>query len=77
MTIRAAIVTSWTTAPALGNCPQLPLDYPVIQWVDITVQPTGNIPTTPNEYTIEAILDSAVFDQIVADGHEVLWSEEI
>ena len=77
---RAQVVTEWVPArgPGTRNHPKVVDEYDVTGWSDQTGQPADNIPTQPNEYTIEIEAEERVVNSIARDpDYEVLWSEEI
>lgn len=71
----ARIAGSWVTNGK--NTPQLRDDYAYHHMCDVTAQPAENIPTEPNEFTVQVVLDDAVLSSVESDStYSVLWSED-
>ena len=57
--------------------PQFARDYPTKATTDITGQPGNNIPSSPNQYVLAALVEDSVADQVADDGfYEVLTEED-
>lgn len=72
---KAEVVSSWTPDDDLANAPQIALDYPCY-CEDVTHQP--NVMPDPNAVIcLIKVRDSAVLDQMEADGIAVIHRKEI
>lgn len=75
------IITPWKRIAENGyaeNRPSVLDDYTLHKMIDVTGQPSSNIPASPNSFVVECWADDAVFAQIEADNNYlVLWSEVV
>lgn len=79
---RAQILTPWIGAGSGTSDPRRPAladDYSLKSWADVTGQPVGSLPPSPNLYAIEVLCQDSVMTAIEADANYsdgILWSED-
>jgi hypothetical protein len=82
---RIRLLTPWGTKTTgrgkVSNFPQVLLDHPPLageSYRDVTGQPSGNLPPSPNVYTVELVCTDATLSALQADANYapgILWSE--
>ena len=79
--IRAEVLTRWVgDGVSIGTAhrPQLKDDYVVLNYEDVTRQPSANLHPDPNMYTVLIECDPAVMNAIEIDSnYVVIWQQEV
>ncbi len=76
----AEIITSWAGSgiPTDKNRPQLIGDYSLVNFEDVTAQPSENLHPDPSIYIVKVLLEGSVLGDIQTDNNYYInWAEEI